>query len=531
MNPSLGLSLGNSVLDEIDRARAQLSPAAQQAVAMGNQIAKAAPGGGAPANTGVPAAEAPVRPIAAPGVKPPPALAGSQDVPRGTPGVSQPVSPAIAPLSPTEQGHKAELSRLTAPPIQGMEHTHASTGQSGINQIHSPWARIPLQVLEAVGSGFFPAVTAAIPGTQLHHNVLVNQAEGNVANDEGQRAAAAKEKLEAAQTQNFESEAANRGQGEFEPVKYGEGVLNKKEGKITVPPIKPPEKLEPLKPNEGVFGSETGNVVIPPTEVQRETLPPLIAKAFGLDPSMKVDPGHLPAYLNSFAAIQRDQNKTPEAQVAERTQIADQLKLQGRDRLTYIAEGKIEPPEHPPQALMANPATGLFERETPGSKVPPGALTPQQLGSQNVPTAQTRSMAEVAPKVLELADRVGKLVDQQAKSLGPAGSRWSEFMSGKVGAPNPDFTKLRTDVGLLQTALMRMHVGARGGEQMMEHFRDLIDTSKQSPENLKAALEEIVSYAQDVQKSGKTNTPPPEANHSTANPKVLKYNPATGKLE
>ena len=71
-------------------------------------------------------------------------------------------------------------------------------------------------------------------------------------------------------------------------------------------------------------------------------------------------------------------------------------------------------------------------------------------------------------------------------------------MSGKVGAPNPDFTKLRTDVGLLSTKLMRMHVGARGGEIMMQHFKDLIDSSKQSPENLLGALDEIDQYAKET---------------------------------
>jgi hypothetical protein len=125
------------------------------------------------------------------------------------------------------------------------------------------------------------------------------------------------------------------------------------------------------------------------------------------------------------------------------------------------------------------------------------------------PTSQTRSMAETAPKVLDLSGRIRALVKQQEDSLGPAASRWSEFMSGKIGAPNPEFTKLRTDVGLLQTALMRMHVGAKGGEQMMEHFRSLIDVAKQSPENLNAALDEIESYAQDVKAAGGPSVNPP----------------------
>jgi hypothetical protein len=36
----------------------------------------------------------------------------------------------------------------------------------------------------------------------------------------------------------------------------------------------------------------------------------------------------------------------------------------------------------------------------------------------------------------------------------------------------------------------------------MAHFKDLIDQGKQSPENLKAALEEIVTNAHDVQSEG-----------------------------
>lgn len=71
-------------------------------------------------------------------------------------------------------------------------------------------------------------------------------------------------------------------------------------------------------------------------------------------------------------------------------------------------------------------------------------------------------------------------------------------MAGKVGAPNPEFTKLRTDVGLLTTKLMRMHVGARGGELMMQHFQNLIDSGKQSPENMRAALDEIDQYAKET---------------------------------
>jgi hypothetical protein len=163
-------------------------------------------------------------------------------------------------------------------------------------------------------------------------------------------------------------------------------------------------------------------------------------------------------------------------------------------------------PQRPPQTIMMVPGAegGLTAQLVrPGSTVGPGAMTAAGANALAVPTAATRTMAEAAPKVIALADRVEQLVNQQEKFLGPGASRWSEFMAGKVGAPNAEFTKLRSDVMLLQTMLMRMHVGARGGQQMMGHFKELLDSSKQSPENLRAALGEIRLYANEVKQGGR----------------------------
>ncbi len=151
-------------------------------------------------NPGLPGtSQAPrVSPTLAPPGTPPPALTG--DVPRGT---SQPLSAgspdASAPMAgPNPSPAKAEFNRLThvltpEEKAGGMAHTTADTGTAGENQIHNPWARNSLKVLDAIGSAFFPALTAGLPGTQLHHNLLVNQARGNVneeqsvANDEAKR--------------------------------------------------------------------------------------------------------------------------------------------------------------------------------------------------------------------------------------------------------------------------------------------------------------------------------------------------------
>lgn len=155
-----------------------------------------------------------------------------------------------------------------------------------------------------------------------------------------------------------------------------------------------------------------------------------------------------------------------------------------------------------PQLLMTIPQEGgggKVINARPGTILPPEAMTAQQAGSMNVATSVTRTMQEAAPKVITMVDRISPLIDVNVKNLGPLAGRWSEFWAGKVGSPNPEFTKLRTDISLLTTQLMKMHVG-RGGEYMQKHFQDLLTLAGQSPENLKAALGEIRDYAQTVAK-------------------------------
>lgn len=119
------------------------------------------------------------------------------------------------------------------------------------------------------------------------------------------------------------------------------------------------------------------------------------------------------------------------------------------------------------------------------------------------PTTATRTMIEKVPKVKALVSRLKDFADKEVQGKGPLGARWTDFWSNKVGAPNQAYSKMRVDDGLLSTALMQMHVGARGGERIMEHFANLLALGHQSPQNYKAALEAIDEYADDVAKEGK----------------------------
>ena len=72
-------------------------------------------------------------------------------------------------------------------------------------------------------------------------------------------------------------------------------------------------------------------------------------------------------------------------------------------------------------------------------------------------------------------------------------------MAGKVGAGDSEYTALRTKLGLSNTLLMNVHVGNRGGSEMLEHFQDLANAGKMSGPTLKAAYGSELNYVRGSQ--------------------------------
>jgi hypothetical protein len=158
----------------------QESPAPGLVSSLNGQPAPASPGlvpmGSTPAPTSPGLVRLPGSPAPAPSVQAAPDSPGLVRLPGQT-----------TPLNTPLQRDQGEVTRLTAPPRPSndpLAHTHADTGRSGIEQIHNTWGRNALRVLDAIGSGFAPRLTSFIPGTQLHHEGLVNIARHNVNQDE-----------------------------------------------------------------------------------------------------------------------------------------------------------------------------------------------------------------------------------------------------------------------------------------------------------------------------------------------------------
>lgn len=187
----------NPYLDEIDaaaqNAHAQLSPGAQQALQKAG-----APILGQPAQLTAPTPQIATPPtIKTPSIAPP--VSGSDEYESGPP-LPHPAitAPAAVPAPAGMTRAQSELDRLN------------QTG-SGISQIKHAGARIPLQILEAIGTGFAPGLTSAIPGTQLHHNMLVNEQAGAVKQGEAGRKSEEEAQTQAANVGHLGEESRHLG--------------------------------------------------------------------------------------------------------------------------------------------------------------------------------------------------------------------------------------------------------------------------------------------------------------------------------
>jgi hypothetical protein len=291
---------GSPLLDEYNQTGV-VSPGLQEALARARQtMASLGPAPMAGPTAPSPTISAPPEPARSPFLNPAPMpLVGSAPGGPPPPSAAPTLSRSAAPEGPTPLvQHQQNLNRMTAPfqpryvnrqveamgppaPDSGSDqvmvnhqernplaHTSADTGRAGIDQIHSPWLRVPLQVLEAIGRYKMPQLVGALPGTQLHHNLLVDQERQNVAGLE-------KGASEEAQQKNLVSEANARDnpqpkppteQGEGKTITTDQGIMgwNPETKRYDVPMGNPPEKAaragipKVIKDSEGYLYRDNG---------------------------------------------------------------------------------------------------------------------------------------------------------------------------------------------------------------------------------------------------------------------------------
>lgn len=192
------------------------------------------------------------------------------------------------------------------------------------------------------------------------------------------------------------------------------------------------------------------------------------------------------------------------------------------------------PYEKPNQAGMVtmvvpdpnNPGGGVIERLGAGAKVAPGAQTVAGVNSMNTPTTNQRTAAGRAETVIAMAPEVLSRIDAVGSQMGPISGRWNDFMQGKVGAPNEQFAALRSDLLMMSSAVALAHAQGRLPENLRQEFDHAINAPNQTPENLKATINTMIPWLQQVQSQGERPGAQPAAR--TAAPAGA---PAVGTVE
>jgi len=120
----------------------------------------------------------------------------------------------------------------------------------------------------------------------------------------------------------------------------------------------------------------------------------------------------------------------------------------------------------------------------------------QRLAAQGVNVtqldAQTRSTAQFAHTVRPHIDNTFSLIDKldQQGKLGPLFGRWNEWRAGKWGAGDPDYIALRNNINLIDSAVARIHGGARGGGSppMIQYMHEMLSAGPKDAASMRAGL-------------------------------------------
>jgi hypothetical protein len=226
---------------------------------------------------------------------------------------------------------------------------------------------------------------------------------------------------------------------------------------------------------------------------------------------VQVTPGE-DAESTTAEVIQPSENKDNDIELRRKALAGDKeskaiLDSQMADKLKLAAEGRAvfaNMPTNTPGVSFERKTGRYFKTDVTGNKhyISSDTTREERLRFiEDQPVTNLKTMQQSAPHVLGLVESTRSSLEKAKDDMGPIKGRFSEFMAGKVGTTNKEWIAIRTNTKLLETRLMNMHVGARGGEYILKHFENIFAFGYQSPENMIQALDDVETYARQVKRS------------------------------
>jgi hypothetical protein len=421
-----------------------------------------------------------------------------------TPQIASPVQATSGPqpvTTPYDDRLKADQAKLDA----------LKAKNSGVSNRHGIFGGI-LKGLDIAGSILMPHAMAVIPGTRLNYAQNVGAAQNQVAQDvagqnssldqQYKQAQIIKEQQPTPDKTKAPSIIRNPVSGMIEGLDKGDGTF-----------VSPSSKEFPTELQD-IIAKETPKTKEGETPLGKDGVAQMNSAFLTRYQIMHPEAKELPATFRlPDTATQKDFDRLDKVLSSTETAYGNK---QQRDRayeeqksqhefMRTIAEQNRESrgEKDDMQVVVGNDANGNRVLASHGDA--------KKLGLTDVTKADAdlQNKTEAARHWIKLADKQGdtpesmgilQLIDKMDKEgkLGTVASRWNDFMAGKVGAGDPEFTALRAKMGLANTKLMQAHVGSRGGAFMMEHFEDLANAKKMDAPTLRAGVASELDYMKDT---------------------------------
>lgn len=161
-----------------------------------------------------------------------------------------------------------------------------------------------------------------------------------------------------------------------------------------------------------------------------------------------------------------------------------------------------------------NLAQATFDRDTFGTvfgKDVPSSLVDIEgntIGwkSPSSPTSSIKTQAQQSQDLTKLFTGIRQEIDkaEAAGMLGPGPGRVNEIMTGRVGADNPEFAKLRVLMSMSASGALKAHFGARGATQIYDEFKNKLDAGKMTAGDLKGAMSGFQTFFDEYAKRAQT---------------------------
>lgn len=401
-----------------------------------------------------------------------------------------------------EMGTHASPPMPITPPMttaQSELQRRQETG-SGVHQFaqNHKLLGIPLQIADAIGSGFFPRFAQFIPGTSAKHNLQdVPQAEREVADEAGQAKSAADVANTNAEAVNRESlPELHKTQAELAAQK----LTSTNTAKDADRKIKETEEARKQAEDERKKG-----------EGQQKIAAGLAEHGLKVDPETKQ---LVPLPYAEMSEPQQAVHDLKGAQAELTTARRDYVTAQknGIPAAQELARKRVEAAQE--SAATAAGRLGLSRDEfnaqflgtAPGGAPLAGGETDEaghpigtKITAQNKPGATAQGRASQAESIIEAGNNLKAEIDKHKDKLGNLGSYWNQFANGSPIA-DPDTARLMAEIASYAALQPAMH-GMRGGAVMKE-FEKMVGGVPKNPEALKAAIDGIAATSSVMAKQG-----------------------------